>query len=131
MRKKCPLVQESKKGGDAIIRGMRWVMSDSLVQRTGVRFSFHVQSIYRRRNAELKATRAATADEAARPRAPEELPLAAAAVPAGEDAAELAADAGVEEADDASLTWGMVAKSWGTIIGAPETPRLTEPSSWR
>ena len=87
---------------------MRWVMSVRLVHVHGVRFM--LQGIYRRRNAELMATKAATADEAARPRAPEELPEAAPAVPAGDDAGELA-DAGEEEADDASLTWGMAAKS--------------------
>lgn len=103
-------------------------MSDRLVHVQESILAFTFEGIYRRRNAEPKATTAATADEAARPRAPEE---AAAAVPAGDEAAGLAAELPEAADEEASLVWGMLAKSWGIIIGEPEAPRLTEPSFWR
>jgi len=102
-------------------------MSDSLIN-VQLAICFHVRELYKRRKAEPTATKAATADDAARLRAPDELPEAAPAVPAGDDA-ELAPELLTEGADAALALWGMADKSWGITIGAPEAPRLTEPSS--
>ncbi len=103
-------------------------MSDSLVN-VQLSICFHVRELYKRRKAEPTATKAATADDAARLRAPDELPEEAApAVPAGDDA-ELAPELLAGGADAALALWGMADKSWGITIGAPEAPRLTEPSS--